>query len=236
MRAVLLDAFGTLVELEPPGPLLARELARRLGVVVSEADADRAMRAEIAYYRRHHARARDAASLADLRARCAGVVAAELGLGGALEGPELIEALLAALRFRPFPDVVPALGALRGRGVRLVVVSDWDVSLHEMLARTGLEPLVDGAVATAVVGVAKPDPAPFRRALALAGVAAGEALHVGDSVALDVAGARAAGIEPVLLRRPGTAATAAPAGAATVRSLLEVVALLDAGGVPARDA
>ena len=45
-------------------------------------------------------------------------------------------------------------------GLRLVVVSNWDVSLHEVLARTGLTPLLDGAVTSAEVGAAKPDPAP----------------------------------------------------------------------------
>ena len=49
--------------------------------------------------------------------------------------------------------------------MRLVVVSNWDVSLHERLAETGLAPLVDGAVASAEVGAAKPDRAIFAHAL-----------------------------------------------------------------------
>jgi putative hydrolase of the HAD superfamily len=57
-----------------------------------------------------------------------------------------------------------------------------------------------------MVGVAKPDRRLFEAALELAGVSAAEALHVGDSYEEDVVGARAAGIEPVLLRRrlPGS--------------------------------
>ena len=80
------------------------------------------------------------------------------------------EALLAALRFRAFPEVPDVLRALRARGARLVVVSNWDASLHEVLPRTGLAALVDGAVASAELGVAKPDPAIFVAGLALAGV------------------------------------------------------------------
>ena len=91
--------------------------------------------------------------------------------------------------------------ALRAAGCALVVVSNWDVSLHERLAETGLAPLVDGVVASAEVGVAKPERAIFERALALAGVRAADAWHVGDSVAEDVEGARAAGIRPVLVAR-----------------------------------
>jgi putative hydrolase of the HAD superfamily len=152
----------------------------------------------------------------------------------------LVEALLAALEFRAYPDAAPALAALRARGVRLVVVSNWDLSLHERLAQTGLAPLVDGAVASAEIGIAKPDPAIFRHALRLAGgVPAAAALHVGDTLDADVAGARAAGVTPVLLARGGGRppasgvapvpvgrGAASPAGVATIASLGELAALL----------
>jgi putative hydrolase of the HAD superfamily len=82
------------------------------------------------------------------------------------------------------------------------VVSNWDVSLAERLDETGLLPLVDAVVSSAEVGVLKPHPAPFERALELAGVSAADAWHVGDSVEEDVEGARAAGIRAVLLARP----------------------------------
>src|SRR4051794_25375814 len=73
-RALLLDCLGTLVRLEPPAP----RLAAALGVPLAEADA--AMRAEIAYYRAHMHQAVDAPALADLRRRCAMVVADALGV------------------------------------------------------------------------------------------------------------------------------------------------------------
>ena len=94
--------------------------------------------------------------------------------------------------------------SLRELGCALVVVSNWDVSLRERLDETGLSPLVDGAVSSAEVGVLKPHPAPFERALALAGVCAADAWHVGDSVEEDVQGAHAAGIRPVLIARDAT--------------------------------
>jgi HAD superfamily hydrolase (TIGR01509 family) len=81
---------------------------------------------------------------------------------------------------------------------------------------------VDGVVSSAEVGAAKPDPAPFARGLELAGARAEEALHVGDSLENDVAGARAAGVRAVLLDRAG----AAPPGVETVRSLREVASLV----------
>ena len=219
-RAVLLDALGTLLRLEPPGPALRDALARR-GVEVGTATARRAMEAEIAFYRAHMLEGRDAAGLARLRRRCAAVLARELGDAVRALDPAAVEAaLLEALRFRPWDDAAPALSAMARRGTRLVVVSNWDVSLHERLAESGLAAHLHAAVASAEAGVAKPDPAIFHRALELAGVRAAEALHAGDSLAEDVQGARAAGIDAVLVRRgPGPPA---PAGVATVSSLSEL--------------
>jgi putative hydrolase of the HAD superfamily len=194
-RAVFLDALGTLVRLEPPAPRLRAELARR-GVDVGEEAAARAIRAEIAYYRAHLHVARDAESLARLRRACAAEMAPHLP-----EADDLLGALMAAIEFTPFEEVPHVLRELRARGCRLVVVSNWDVSLHEMLERTGLAPLIDGAISSAEAGAAKPDPAIFAPALELAGVGPEHAVHVGDTPEEDVAGARAAGIRAVLLQR-----------------------------------
>ncbi len=219
-RAVLLDAFGTLLELEPPAPRLRAGLREHAGVEVSLAEAERALRAEIAFYRVHHDEGRDAASLRELRERCTRV------LREALPEPmrvaplaPLTAALLGALRFRAFPEVPGALRALRAGGLRLVVLSNWDVSLPDALAQAGLAELVDGAVSSAQVGAAKPAPAIFARALALAGVSATEALHVGDSLPLDVEGARAAGVAAVLVVR---GEGSPPPGVRVVRSLDEL--------------
>ena len=108
--------------------------------------------------------------------------------------------MIAALRFRPYPEVPAVLADLRRRGLRLVVVSNWDVSLHDQLAGDGLGRLVDGIVSSAELGAAKPAPAAFTRALTLAGVPPEETAHVGDRVEEDVEGARAVGIAPVLAR------------------------------------
>jgi putative hydrolase of the HAD superfamily len=218
MRAALLDALGTIVELERPWPHLVDELAAR-GVVVHEADARRAMLAEMAYYRAHHDAASDWAGLKDLRRRCAGIVRAELGI--ALPVDDVEDAMLAAIRFRPYPEVPGVLRALRERGAAIVVVSNWDVSLHDVLERTRLRPLVDGVVTSAEFGAAKPDPAIFARALELAGgVPARDAVHAGDDVAADVEGAKAAGIEPVLVARDGERAPAGVRAVATLEGLL----------------
>ena len=217
-----LDALGTLLELLPPAPRLRAGLRERFGLELSESDAAAAMRAEIGFYRAHLHLGRDAAGLADLRRRCAEVLRDALG-APALDLEALEQVLLAAIRFEPFPDAVPALRELRGAGLRLVAASNWDVSLHEQLEHTGLRAHLDGALSSAEVGAAKPDPAILLRALEIAGAEPARAWHVGDDVEADVGAARAAGMEPVLIDREGTAP--APSGVRRIASLRELAGL-----------
>ncbi len=193
-RAVLLDALGTLVDLEPPWT----HLAEALGTEPDERLV-RAVRAEMRYYREHSHEGRDPDSLERLRERCADVLSAELGR------PVPVETMMAAIRFRAYPDAATALAELRGLGMRLVCVSNWDVSLPAVLARCGLDGALDGVVTSAEAGARKPDPAIFEPALRLAGCSAPEALYVGDTPSEDVEGGRAAGIRTLLIDRDGGA-------------------------------
>jgi putative hydrolase of the HAD superfamily len=192
-KAVFLDALGTLVELEPPW--------RRLACALPDADSGRvedAMRKEMAYYREHAHEGTDSEALAELRRRCAELLSRELGeeVG--------VETMMSAIRFHPPADARPALTRLRELGLMLVCVSNWDVSLPDVLERAGLGGLLDGVISSAAAGARKPDPAIFRAALELAGCEPDEALHVGDTPEEDIAGAQAAGIPALLLDRAGT--------------------------------
>jgi len=215
---VFLDALGTLVELRPPGPRL-RVLLAQHGLEVSEERAAAAFAAEIAYYLEHNLEGSDRERLDDLRDRCAAVMMEALALPE-LDHATARELMLGSLEFVPFPDVLPALEALRERV--LVVVSNWDCSLADWLGPAGLLEHVRAVVTSAEVGVAKPGSAIFARALSVAGAQPAEAVHVGDSIENDVAGARAAGIRPVLVARDG----APPAGVEAVRTLAELPLLL----------
>jgi putative hydrolase of the HAD superfamily len=220
VRAVLLDALGTLVELQPPAPRL-RRLLRESGFDVSEEEAGAGFVAEIAYYLDHHLEGSDPDLLERLRDRCADEMRRALGIDG-LDHATARRAMLGSLEFTAYPDVLPALGELRERGVGLVIASNWDCSLQDWLAPTGILDLVDGVVTSAEVGEAKPSSRVFERALAVARVSPGEALHVGDKVDNDVQGAAAAGVRAVLLQREGDP----PAGVQSIRSLSELLALL----------
>jgi putative hydrolase of the HAD superfamily len=219
-RAVLLDALGTLVDLDDPVGGVGAALARR-GVRAAPAEVGAALRREMAFYRAEHHRAADRAGLEALRDDCARVLAGALPAAAALPAAEVRAALLEGLRFRVFPEVPGALDALRAAGTRLVVVSNWDVSLHDVLEDTGLAGRFDAVLTSAEEGVAKPDGELFRRALERAGgIAPADALHAGDDPRTDVRGALAAGLRAVLVDRTGRAQ--APRGAAVIGGLDEL--------------
>src|SRR5215211_4372744 len=102
VRAVFLDALGTLVELEPPWI----SLRDRVPAEVSDERLVRALRAEMDYYREHAHEGRDEDSLAELRERCAGIVSERLGL------EITVDELVQSISFSAYPDAVPSLSAL----------------------------------------------------------------------------------------------------------------------------
>jgi putative hydrolase of the HAD superfamily len=213
------------VRLDPPWPLLAGTLRARHGIEITTDQARDAMRAEMTYYLEHHSEGRDAASLADLRGRCAAVLGRELGEAAfGLSREELSESLLDAIRFVPFPDAATVLGSLRAMGLRSAVVSNWDCSLAGLLGGLGLGGLLDGVVTSAEAGVRKPDPRIFEVALASVQSPPERAIFVGDSIDIDVEGGRAAGIRSVWLDRSASAAE--PEGVERIFTLDNLPALM----------
>ena len=94
---------------------------------------------------------------------------------------------------------VGALVCLREMRYRLGVVSNADGRVEALLQRVGLAELVDFVIDSHVVGVSKPDPGIFRMGADRLGLEPEECLYVGDLYAIDVLGARAAGLQPLLL-------------------------------------
>ena len=188
LDAVTLDAFGTLVTLRDPVPELRRALRER-GVEREADEVRRAFEDEGRYYRAHSFEGHDGGSLARLRRDCVGIFFGALSCD--LDPDEFVDPYIDALRFELLPGVAGAVRGLTGHGLALAVVSNWDLILPEHLAALGLDGLP--VVTSARVGVAKPDPAPFRLALAELGVRPKRTLHVGDDAA-DEAGAQAAGV------------------------------------------
>lgn len=100
-----------------------------------------------------------------------------------------------------YPDVVPAIEALRGAGLRLGVISNFVWGGVELIHDLELARHFDSLTISARVGFQKPNPGIFRHALEQIGVEPGAAIHVGDSYNADVGGARKVGITPVLIER-----------------------------------
>jgi FMN phosphatase YigB (HAD superfamily) len=220
IQAVLLDALGTLLRLEPPAPRLQASLYTRLGLDVPLDRCDAAMRAEMSYYGAHCVRASDDAALAVLRLECADVLADVLAAGP--NGAELLPCLTDAVVFTAFADARPALDALAAQGRRLAVVSNWDVSLPPVLVRLGLAQHVELVVHSAGVGASKPDPRPFLVALDRLSLPTTASVHVGDDPVNDVEGAAAAGLRSILVDRDGRGVPGR-----RVRSLAELPALIE---------
>lgn len=130
-----------------------------------------------------------------------------------------------------FPDALEPLGALRTAGYKLGVVSNWPDSLEATLGRLGLAHFFPVVVASGMVGYRKPNPRIFHVAVERMGVHPSRALYVGDHVEFDGAGARAAGMDVVLIARDESS----PNGVPVLRSLVDLpdfVRLQRTGALP----
>jgi putative hydrolase of the HAD superfamily len=158
---------------------------------------------------------------------------AELGLDPMPEAcyRRLAELFLVTSHWHVFPDAYPALTALRERGLTIGAVSNWVWNLPELLHSLDLVRQFDFIAASARIGFEKPHPRIFEWALAQSKVGPESVVHVGDHVDADVLGARGVGIEGVLIDRRGRyTPEEIPEGTPVIRSLAELVELIDARG------
>jgi putative hydrolase of the HAD superfamily len=190
LDAVTVDGYGTLLHLTDPIPRLLCALTDH-GVEVAGESVAAAFGAEVAHYRPLAHTGRDPASLAALRLECVSVFLD--ALGDPLEPDAFVDDFIAALVFAPLAGAADTVARLRGAGLQLAVVANWDCALSGHLEAAGLLELFDTVVTSARAGVAKPDPAIFELALSELGVDAERALHVGDEP-IDEEGALAAGL------------------------------------------
>jgi putative hydrolase of the HAD superfamily len=122
------------------------------------------------------------------------------------------------------PDTAAVLAQLRRRGLVLAVISNSDGRIEADLLASGLGSHFAFVLDSAVVGVEKPDVAIFAMALARLGLPPEQAVYVGDVYAIDVLGARRAGIEAVLMDPLGR--YDAPPDCPRIRTLTELLTLL----------
>lgn len=133
---------------------------------------------------------------------------------------ELFQTFASPDVWRVFPDVEDTLREARTRGLHVGVISNWDERLRPLLDKIGLAQYFDSITISCDIGAEKPQAEIFLAALRTAGVAAAEAVHIGDSYDEDVRGAEAVGMRAVYLDRRGSTANG-------IRSLKDIWSRLD---------
>lgn len=103
----------------------------------------------------------------------------------------------------PYDDAVPALQECRRQGLTVALISNLNQGGDELAASLGLLQHLDFTITSHDVGAEKPAPRIFRYALTRAQTQPECAVHVGDQLTSDVAGAVNVGINAVLLDRDG---------------------------------
>lgn len=123
-----------------------------------------------------------------------------------------------------YPETVETLVRLKGRGLELGIVSNFDSRLFPVLRGLGIDRMFDTVTISSLAQAAKPAPKIFQVALDKHALDPNEALHVGDSFREDVEGAKRAGVHAVLVDREGKSQSGA---GQSIRRLDELISLLD---------
>jgi HAD superfamily hydrolase (TIGR01509 family) len=178
LDAVTIDVYGTLMTIVDP--------VSALHVLLPEHDPEsieRAFRLESAFYEEHSSEGSDEHTLAHLHERS--VTVFNEALGSALAPA----AYAGAFEFELLPRVREALDTLRGLGLSLAVVANWDISVTWRLEKAGIASFFSVVIPAA----RKPAPDAIHEALERLAVHPSRALHIGDSDT-DEQAARAAGV------------------------------------------
>jgi putative hydrolase of the HAD superfamily len=152
------------------------------------------------------------------------IIEAMGGRGAAVEpcAVEIYREWAACQHFRLYDDVPAALEALADKDILVGLISNSHRSLESFQEHFELDGLIDVAISSSEHGYMKPHPSIFEAALKLAGVSAGDAMMVGDSLTQDIEGARRVGMRGVLVRRADAPAAQSDAGVTVIRSLREL--------------
>jgi HAD superfamily hydrolase (TIGR01549 family) len=200
LRAVVFDVDFTIAKPGPDlGPEGYRRLGERFGLSLDPARHDEARAAAIAELKRHPELDHDEEIWVLFTDRII------RGMGG--EGAtydcavEMTRAWEHAHHFELYEDALPTLADLRGRGLKLGLLSNTSRDLEAFVAHHGLD--VDAVLTSHVHGKTKPHETIFRALLARLEVEPTEAAMVGDQFQDDIEGARAVGMQAVLLDRDG---------------------------------
>jgi HAD superfamily hydrolase (TIGR01549 family) len=200
LSAAIFDVDFTIARPGPDlGPEGYRRLGLRYGLDLDPSRYDEARRAAFESLRRHPELDHDEEIWFLFTQRIVE------GMGGAGDtyaaAVEMTNLWEHAHHFELFEDAVPALVLLRGRGLKIGLLSNTARDLEQFVAHHDLT--VDAVLTSRVHGKTKPHETIFRKMLQLLDVAPGEAVMIGDTVEDDIDGARAVGMRGILVDRDG---------------------------------
>ncbi|HEU5368962.1 MAG TPA: HAD-IA family hydrolase [Ktedonobacterales bacterium] len=240
IRTIFFDAGFTLLRTSPSLAEICQDVCQREGVPADLEQISRQLPEAEAYFSEAiKANRRTWASEASITLFWNGYYKALLRPFIAAENEALLERCAQEIirefdqhtRWELFPDVLPTLQALQGRGFTLGIISDWGVNLASIISGLDLPRYFDCLIVSAVSRYAKPEPGLYELALQRAGAIPDYAIHIGDSYIHDVLGARAVGITPILIDRPGKLRTD-EVDCLLIRDLREVLDLLEIALAP----
>jgi HAD superfamily hydrolase (TIGR01662 family) len=208
IRAVLFDVDFTLAR---PGPELGPEgyvsAGERYGLTLDASRYEAARDAAFVDLQRHPELDHDEEIWVRFTERIV------LGMGGAAPASYACAAEITGRwarheNFELYEDTVPVLQELRGRGIKIGLVSNSARDVREFARHHALA--IDAGISSFHHGKTKPHASIFRAVLDLLEVPPQEALMVGDSIDDDIEGARALGMEALFLDRLGLKPDYAP--------------------------
>lgn len=209
IKAIFFDWFNTLAHFEPPRHQLYSQALREFGIELSPEKIMRGILIADQYFFEENAKSPVAERSPEEQARVyihyPKTILTEAGVKTPSELPlkilKRVREQFKGVAFALFDDVLSTLKALKKRRFILGLLTNLDRDMAPTCRELGLEPYLDFVVTSKEAGADKPNSPIFLAALDKAGVNASEAIHVGDQYKLDVIGARAVGINPILIDR-----------------------------------
>ena len=210
IEAIFFDFYDTMARFDPPRDKLQAAACADFGMRVTKEGIDRGYSEADALMARENAllplRKRTPEAREEFFAEYERLVLKGAGLQVSREQASQVWQRVRQMRYDValFDDVLPALHVLKEQGLTLGVISNLNRDMGDLVRRLKLSPYVDFSVTSGEVGAEKPHAPIFLAALEKAEVEPPRAIHVGDQLDSDVKGARAVGINPVLIDRYGS--------------------------------
>jgi putative hydrolase of the HAD superfamily len=211
IKAVFFDLFDTLAHYQPLRQRLYGQVLQEMGIETSPKQLALGIMSGDKYYLDENVHSpvaqRTPQEQGEFYFHYQGLVLARAGIKAdkelLLNLMKRLQPLLQELTFVLFDDTIPTLKSLKERGLTTGLLTNATKNIMALQSKLGLDVYLDLIITSQEAGADKPEPPIFLAALKRAGITAVEAVYVGDQYDVDVAGARGAGIKPIMIDRYG---------------------------------